>query len=137
VSAAGGSQIDNSPRSSIERAFDRVESGEDNGGDDRRQDRQQEQQRSNETGQAERNPDGTFKTKGQQNQQGAQEPAPKDQQKPGEDGQASSLATPPQRFSEDAKAAWKDAPEALRGEVVRMEKELTKGLSAYREAYAP
>lgn len=50
------------------------------------------------------------------------------------------FATPPDRFSPDAKAAWAEAPLAVRAEAVRMERELSDGLDKYRadaEAFEP
>jgi hypothetical protein len=44
----------------------------------------------------------------------------------------------PKRFSDDAKAAWATVPENVRGEVARMERELTQGYEKHRasaEAY--
>lgn len=45
---------------------------------------------------------------------------------------------PPKRFSEDAKAEWASLPEKSRGEISRMERELTQGYEKHRansEAY--
>jgi hypothetical protein len=39
----------------------------------------------------------------------------------------------PARFSTDAKAAWDTAPEPVRAEVTRMERELTAGVEKYRQ----
>jgi hypothetical protein len=44
------------------------------------------------------------------------------------------IEPPPKRFSSDAKEAWASAPEALRSEVLRMEKELTAGFKKHRAA---
>jgi len=47
---------------------------------------------------------------------------------------------PPARLTPEAKAAWKEAPETLRAEVVRMHDELTAGLTKHKESaekYAP
>lgn len=64
-------------------------------------------------------------------QQGQQPPATtaQQQQRPG-------LETPPARFSADAKAAWAQAPEAVRGEINRAVAELEQGINSYRERYA-
>jgi hypothetical protein len=45
-----------------------------------------------------------------------------------------SACAPPARFSTDAKAAWDEAPEVVRAEVSRMEKELTAGFAKHRAA---
>ena len=50
---------------------------------------------------------------------------------------ATPLDEPPTRFSPDAKAAWKDAPEAIRGEVKRALTELETGLQTYQAEVAP
>ncbi|WKA31603.1 hypothetical protein [Bradyrhizobium roseum] len=42
----------------------------------------------------------------------------------------------PARFSEDAKAVWDTAPEPLRAEVARMERELTAGLEKHKASAA-
>lgn len=52
---------------------------------------------------------------------------------------ATNFVEAPQRFSTDAKAAWKDAPEPVRAEVHRAVKELEQGYQKHRadaEAYA-
>jgi len=43
------------------------------------------------------------------------------------------LNEPPSRFSADAKAEWQDAPQALRDEVNRLERELSAGLEKYKD----
>ena len=42
------------------------------------------------------------------------------------------VSLPPARFSAEAKAAWDTAPETLRAEVSRMEKEFTAGFAKHR-----
>jgi hypothetical protein len=44
------------------------------------------------------------------------------------------VSPPPSRFSAEAKAAWDTAPEALRAEVSRMEKEFAAGFAKYKTA---
>lgn len=41
---------------------------------------------------------------------------------------------PPARFSPDAKAAWATAPESVRAETARMERELTQGFAKHKES---
>lgn len=115
---------ESTPRSAIDRAFEAVEKAE--AGDKSAPIADQQDGR-------ERNPDGTFKAKA--------DAAPA---QPAQDALRPDLAavdptkvTPaagdaPARFSPDAKAAWKDAPEPVRAEVARMERELTQGLETYR-----
>lgn len=56
----------------------------------------------------------------------AAEPAPKATPAAGD---------PPARFSADAKALWATAPEPVKAEVARMEREMTAGLEKYRAAH--
>jgi hypothetical protein len=49
------------------------------------------------------------------------------------DAKASHTA-PPARFSADAKAAWNEAPEVVRAEVSRMEREFLAGFAKHRAA---
>lgn len=78
-----------------------------------------------------RNPDGTFAPL-------AGEQAPKAQETPADATQTQTatktLDTPPARFSPDAKAAWAQAPEAIRGEINRAITELENGLTQKSEA---
>jgi hypothetical protein len=84
-------------------------------------------------GERERNPDGTFRAKDPnaapvEAKDGKQaDPVPVDPAKA-----QTPAGEAPARFSADAKAAWKDAPEPVRAEVARMERELTQGLETYR-----
>jgi len=74
----------------------------------------------------ERNPDGTFKAK-EADDTAKEEPAESTQ---------TTFAEPPNRFSADAKSAWKDAPEPVRAEIHRAVKELESGIDKYREEVA-
>lgn len=47
------------------------------------------------------------------------------------------LNEPPKRFSKDAQAAWKDAPEAVRAEVHRAVREMETGLQQYQRILEP
>lgn len=83
-----------------------------------------------------RNPDGTFAPKAQDATTGTEAPpapvAPVDA--------APVVDDAPARFSVDAKAAWKDAPPALKGEIKRAITELEGGISQYQarfESYKP
>lgn len=74
--------------------------------------------------------DGKFAPKdGEQRPAEARQPA-----KDGEsqDGQASQRVAAPSRFSNDAKAEWDAAPESVRREVARMERETTAGIERYK-----
>lgn len=81
----------------------------------------------------ERNPDGTFKAKdpaaATQTVATGQGPAKPTAEAP---KPAAPHSDAPARFSADAKAAWAQAPEPVRAEVARMERELTQGLETYR-----
>lgn len=62
-----------------------------------------------------------------------QEPeAPVEPEKPAEPVEAA-----PERFSADAKAEWSKLPANVRGETLRMQRELEAGLSKYRETVEP
>lgn len=84
-----------------------------------------------------RNPDGTFAPgaveKAVEAAAAAETPVP-EVKTPAESFVADDA---PGRFSADAKAAWKDAPPALKGEVKRALGELENGLTQYRERLAP
>ena len=71
-----------------------------------------------------RNADGTFKAK-------EEEKAP---EPPEED---SGIRDAPQRFSADAKAAWKDAPAPVRGEINRLMREMESGLQEHQARWEP
>lgn len=45
------------------------------------------------------------------------------------------FATPPKRFSEDAKAAWETAPEPVKAEIHRAVEEMEGGLQKYQQAF--
>lgn len=60
----------------------------------------------------------------------------KDTKAPTEKTGAGHAEAPP-RFSADAKAAWKDAPEPVRAETHRALKELSDGLTQYQEVFEP
>jgi hypothetical protein len=83
-------------------------------------------------GERQRNPDGTFKpsdaseTKPLEAVKDAVEP-PKPEAKP-----LTNFVEPPPRFSPDAKAAWKDAPEPVRAEIHRAVREMEQGIERYR-----
>jgi len=74
----------------------------------------------------EHNPDGTFKAKEDNDVQKVEKPP--EPEKP-----ATNFTEPPNRFSADAKSAWKDAPEPVRAEIHRAVKELESGIEKYRE----
>lgn len=94
-----------------------------------------------ETGERERNPDGTFKAKEADDKAAPDANTaekPKDEkaaEKPSEP--LKNFAEAPSRFSADAKAAWKEAPEPVRAEITRAVGELEKGIDQYRQGYEP
>lgn len=75
-----------------------------------------------------RAPDGKF---------AAAEPSEADE--PAQAPRQTNFPDPPKRFSEDAKAAWNDAPEPVRAEMHRATRELEQGIQKYKpdaDAYA-
>ena len=79
------------------------------------------------TGERERNADGTFKAKEQaEGEETTAQAVPDDPSKP-------NYSDAPSRFSADAKAAWKDAPQSVKSEIHRMESELTAGIQKYQQ----
>lgn len=81
-------------------------------------------------GERERNPDGTFKAK-----DATAEPVQADKPVDAAIDAAKAETAPgdaPARFSPDAKALWATAPEPVKAEVLRMEREMTAGLEKYR-----
>jgi flagellar biosynthesis chaperone FliJ len=90
------------------------------------------------TGERARNPDGTFASSAAP-EQAANAPE-KAQDATQQQTQAKPLDEPPARFSPDAKAAWAQAPEPVRGEIRRAITELENGLAAKNqqlEAFKP
>ncbi len=90
-----------------------------------------------------RNPDGTFKAKEAKPVEAAQEsekppveakPEEKPPETPEED---KGIAEAPARFSTDARAAWKDAPAPVRGEINRVMRELESGIAEHQERWEP
>lgn len=77
-----------------------------------------------EDGERPRGPDGKFVAK---EGEAPKEEAPKAEARP-EDAPKSPIGDAPQRFSADAKAAWKDVPDAVRGEIHRAIRENENGL---------
>lgn len=79
-----------------------------------------------------RNPDGTFKTQADPALPAAG--AAKPVADPAKPVDPVNFTEAPNRFSPDAKTAWKEAPEAVRAEIHRAVGELETGLDKYREA---
>lgn len=116
----------------IKRAFDKVSEGDEPVGEAKAEPKQEGD------GPA-RGPDGKFvardgEPKSQDGQQGAEKAPETAETKP--QGKTP-LSEPPARFSADAKAAWKEAPEALRGEMRRAIGELERGIAAKDETLRP
>lgn len=59
------------------------------------------------------------------------------QEQPGDGKQPVATMEPPPRFSADAKAAWKDVPDPVKGEVGRAFRELETGLKEYQQVFEP
>lgn len=113
-------------RDSIQSAFDKVDSGQERA----------EPQEAQAQGERLRNPDGTFAAKEATEGEPSQGEQPATEQLATQTG----IQEPPARFSPDAKAAWAQAPEAVRGEINRAISELETGLNGYKEkiaAYEP
>lgn len=95
-----------------------------------------EREASKEEGKADgpaRNPDGTFAKK----ETAESDPKPEAEKAEAKAEEKQPISEPPARFSADAKAAWKDAPESVRGEINRAVKELEAGLSEYQQVVEP
>jgi hypothetical protein len=117
------------PRNAIDRAFEAVEKANPAA----KVEKAAEAAPVADTGERERNPDGTFKAK-----ETAAQPAPEAQQpeaaaaeqkaKPGPHSEA------PARFASDpeAKAAWDKVPDAVKAATHRMVRELEQGIETYR-----
>ena len=75
-----------------------------------------------------RGPDGKF---------AAKEAKPEEAEKETDEGEKKPISEAPSRFSADAKAAWKDAPEAVRGEINRAMSEMERGIEQYRQVVEP
>lgn len=73
----------------------------------------------------ERAPDGKFVSK---------EPA---KAEPKVEAKEASFRDAPQRFSNDAKGEWEKAPESVKAEVHRMQRELESGINEYKQKWEP
>jgi len=80
----------------------------------------------------ERGPDGKFQPKAADPQAQAQQPAQGQQPAP---QKPVNFADPPARFHDGAKQEWANAPESVRAEVHRMEKEFEKGIEKYKASH--
>jgi hypothetical protein len=85
----------------------------------------------------ERGPDGKFVAKDAAKAEQPAEGADKDAAEKAEGDKPDNFTDAPPRFSPDAKAAWKDAPEPVRAEITRAVKELEGGIAQYQQAYEP
>jgi hypothetical protein len=82
-----------------------------------------------------RGPDGKFLPR-EATDKSAEAVKPEEAPKPADEGRKP-VSEAPARFSPDAKAAWKDAPEAVRGEINRAISELEGGIRQYQQVLAP
>lgn len=120
-----------SARDAIDRAFASLEQGDTQEADAAAAAPAQKAER-------DRNPDGTFAPKKDMAQADPAKAEATATEAPKADAAADTAADDaPARFSADAKAAWKDAPPAIKGEVKRALSELEGGLNQYRERLAP
>lgn len=114
------------PRAAIDRAFASLDAAEN--GDDSTDHGQDVP-----SGNRERNPDGTFKAKeASQPTEKALEPVKAEKPTTDQPKDEAGADEAPSRFSPDAKAAWKDAPPAIKAEVKRAFTELEQGIEKYR-----
>jgi hypothetical protein len=125
-------------RDAIERAFAEVDKvGNDTPVETKPDPIQLEQEQ--EEGQP-RTPDGKFAPRTEA-EQASKDKAETVAEKPEADEakieELTSFAEAPKRFSNDAKEAWKSAPEPVRAEITRAISELENGINQYREAYEP
>jgi hypothetical protein len=121
-----------SAREALAKAFETVDKGEAAPKDHAKDAKPAEKPA--EDGARERNPDGTFKAKAEP-EKATQEPSEAEKAKT--DDPLKNFSEAPNRFSPDAKAAWKEAPEPVRAEITRAVTELEKGLDQYRQAFEP
>lgn len=84
-----------------------------------------------------RGPDGKFLPKEPVEAAEPAKEAPKAPEAPKVAEDKGPLSEPPTRFSADAKAAWKDAPEPVKGEIKRAITELETGLRRYQQVVEP
>ena len=88
-----------------------------------------------------RNPDGTFKAKEPEEAAAETEKPPAEakaeEKAPDTPDEDTGIREAPQRFSEDARAAWKDAPAPVRGEINRVMRELEAGIAEHQERWEP
>ena len=114
-------------RDAIEGAFDKVERS-DNASEQARDDKGQFTKADGEPVEATEEPEAAAE-------------APETAEEPAKEAEAEETQTPlseaPSRFSVDAKDAWKDAPEAVKGEINRAVRELEGGIEQYRDAHEP
>lgn len=124
--------IESTPRGAIDRAFASLE--EPSGDTPAPSVKEQADAVAPAEGDRIRNPDGTFAAKDPN--AAPAEPAKADTLEKPTVEQPTTETLPgdaPSRFSPDAKALWATAPEPVKAEVLRMEREMTAGLEKYRE----
>lgn len=122
------------PHSAVDRAFDALDTAEEEAASP------PEATEEKPTSERPRTPDGKFAKK-----EAGGEEGPADPEALEEDGKKEEAAKDveepkepaPSRFSPDAKAAWKEAPEPVRTEVARVVSELESGLEKYRQEFEP
>lgn len=133
------------PRNAIDRAFEAVDRQEkvetDQPAKEKPQKAEATEQKadkpSEKTGdERPRNPDGTFKAK-EGNEESTEAGEQLETVEKPVDPKPTSFADAPRRFSEDAKAEWKNAPEPIRAEITRAIREMEAGLEEYRVNFEP
>ncbi len=128
-SAGNEASFEKTPRDAIDRAFSKLQFGDDDSGDDGNAGDERDDGR---------NPNGTFKAKdpnaavAKDSAQGAE--TDKTKTNAGTDAGSNDA---PSRFSSDAKAAWAKTPDPVRAETVRAIKELETGIANYKRDFEP
>lgn len=123
-----------SRREALENALRSVEGDK---GDEKAEPKSDDAEKSDDSGPA-RGPDGKFVAKDDKEQPDTAKEKPEDGDKSGKQPETNGgHGEAPARFSADAKAAWKDAPEPVRAEAHRMMRELESGIQKKDEQLAP
>jgi len=147
VPATETNAVEETPRGAIDRAFEAVDAMDDEGAGQKPDATKAEAEPDAKAkadkpgtdkpeadgkpaGERERNPDGTFKAKDADDTDKS-EKAVDGKTEPDKD-KTDSFNEAPNRFSADAKTAWKDAPLPVRAEIRRMEREFEAGIEKYR-----
>lgn len=130
------SAVDRSTRGALDRAFAEVEKQDAAATKPKADAKPAEQQQPAADG-PDRDEQGRFKAKDATAAADPAKPAQEPQKPAADVKQPVSAMEAPTRFSADAKAAWKDVPDAVKGEVGRAFRELEGGLKEYQQVFEP